>query len=350
MLEAQQRAIAHLAANVSTTPRVVPTIDGSSLVAMRGRRRQTTLRLGDQLARRASARERRASIARRSARSRPADRRARRDARRLRSSGASIATSTGISPNGTLDRRVEREHLLDRRVAARRSIRLIGAVRRACRAAARRACRARAIHNDLNDHNVLVGGDDDRRAIAVSASPGSSISATWCTAIASADLAIAIAYAMLERRDPLDVAARSFAATRERDASTTTSSRRCSDSSRCASARARASPPSRRAAAGQRVSRREPGADSRNASGARRRFRSGSPRRCFARRPVFAPCRRRERVSRYLERARRSRRCSASISSASRRSCSTLSIDSPLVGGDRATTRSRAHRVACSAR
>ena len=42
------------------------------------------------------------------------------------------------------------------------------------------------VHGDLNDYNVLVGGERRRRVARTDASPASSTSATWCTAIASA--------------------------------------------------------------------------------------------------------------------------------------------------------------------
>ena len=120
--------------------------------------RETTFRLGDYLARWRTARDRRPSIARVVARLGPGDRPARRRAGRLRRSGDSSRFLLG-SGERTLDRRIE-PALADRPVVAHRARQAHRPIRRTHRAAARRSP-ARRVHNDLNDHNVLVGHDDD---------------------------------------------------------------------------------------------------------------------------------------------------------------------------------------------
>ena len=221
--------------------------------------------------------------------------RSRRAARRLRPTGRRRSTRGSADfdhpaihrdfywdlANGARDRRRQRSRSIDDDALSARDRR--GSSRefdRRRRAAARASAAERAIHGDLNDHNILVGGGDDRRAREQRVT-GIVDFGDMVHSYRVGDLAIAIAYAMLGARR----SARRRRATWCADIanalrSTTTSSRRCSAWSRCACARARASPPNRqRAAAGQRVSRREPVGDSARCCPCSRAFRSGSPRR-----------------------------------------------------------------------
>ena len=210
-----------------------------------------------------------------------------------------------------------------------------------------------AIHSDLNDHNVLVGGVDDdveRRGQRVT---GIVDFGDMVHSYRVGDLAIAIAYAMLGSDDPLTVASRDGARLLPSASSST-------DDELDGAVRAR-----RAAAVRERVHRRRADSAQRpdNAylgvsqaairetlAAARRRFRSGSPKRWFATRPASAPCRASEARRRVSRATRRSRRCSASISRREPTIVLDLSIASPLLERRRARTPSRRSRDACSAR
>src|SRR5207247_4487406 len=66
--------------------------------------------------------------------------------------------------------------------------------------------RRSAIHNDPNDHNVLVGGDDDP-ALRHQRIVGLVDFGDMVHSVTVADLAIAIAYAVLDKPNPLSAAA-----------------------------------------------------------------------------------------------------------------------------------------------
>jgi Ser/Thr protein kinase RdoA (MazF antagonist) len=114
-----------------------------------------------------------------------------------------IAISTGIWQR-TLDRRIE-PTLAPRPVVAPALDRLIGQFDERTAPLLADLPRA-AIHNDLNDHNVLVGADDDversGQRIAGIVDFGDMVHSYRV-----GNVAIAIAYAVLGARDPLTVAA-----------------------------------------------------------------------------------------------------------------------------------------------
>ena len=192
---------------------------------------QTPFRLGDHLARRRTAR-------------RPSSRRSPElvedlgrqigaldaRARRLRPSRRFIAISTGIWPTRAPIVDASRSLIVDAELGA-----AIDRARRRDSIDAPRRCStdlaARCVHGDLNDYNVLVGGGDDVETRGQRIT-GIVDFGDMVHSYRVGDLAIAIAYAMLDAHDPLASRRDRRADTASAARSTTTSWRRCSGSSR----------------------------------------------------------------------------------------------------------------------
>jgi 4-aminobutyrate aminotransferase-like enzyme/Ser/Thr protein kinase RdoA (MazF antagonist) len=203
LIEAQQRAITHLAQRLDITPRVISTVNGRALAETRGaddRRhwvwaiswlpgipmaavRHRSRALHEDIGRQVGALQRELFDFNHSgfhrdfhwdlanARAVIDDKRSLIDDRSLR------ATIDQLVAN--IDRQT-----LPRLVNVRRAI----------------------VHNDLNDHNLLVGGGDDLEQRAQSIT-GIVDFGDMVHSYRVGELAIAIAYAMLDQPDPLDVAA-----------------------------------------------------------------------------------------------------------------------------------------------
>ena len=161
MLEAQQRAMMHVAERVAVHAARAAHGERRDDRARAGQRRARASRLGDHVAARASARRQRRAARRSCSRSSAA-------ASARSSDALADFDHSGDPPRLLLG---SRERPRDRRRATARwsptpsSARAIDTLDRGVRPPhARRCsrrCRARAIHGDLNDYNVLVGGDGD---------------------------------------------------------------------------------------------------------------------------------------------------------------------------------------------
>jgi 4-aminobutyrate aminotransferase-like enzyme/Ser/Thr protein kinase RdoA (MazF antagonist) len=203
LLEAQQRAITHLAQRLDVTPRVLSTVNGRALVEIAGTegnkhwvwaiswlpgiplanaaRRSSALH--EDLGRQIGALQRELLDFDHPALHRDFywD---------LANARSIVADKRALVDDGSLRAAIDRVVAeFDKRVAP-----ALAHVRRAI------------IHNDLNDHNILVGGADDLE------SRGQSISGIvdfgdMVYSYRVGELAIAIAYAILDREDPLNVAA-----------------------------------------------------------------------------------------------------------------------------------------------
>ena len=156
-------------------------------------------------------------------------------------------------------------------------------------AACSRVCAARSIHGDLNDHNILVGDGDDLESRGQVVT-GIVDFGDMVHSYRVGELAIAIAYAILERDDPLDVASAMVRGYCERNTLDDDELaalfglvllRLCA--SVCIAADQQAQRPD------NELSRREPDGDSSRAARRSRRFHLAWPRRCFAPRPALAP-------------------------------------------------------------
>ncbi len=202
ILDAQQRALAHLTPKLATTPRVVPAADGSSLVAI-------TLPDG----------KRHFVWAITWLDGRPLATAVRRSAELWRDFGREIGRLDAALADFD-DPAIHRDFYWDLAngrsiVESSRQLLTDATLRRALdrliaqfdeRTAPRLADLPRAaIHNDLNDHNVLVGVEDDversGQRIAGIVDFGDMVHSYRV-----GNLAIAIAYAVLETLDPLTVA------------------------------------------------------------------------------------------------------------------------------------------------
>ena len=186
MLEAQQRAMMHVAERVPFTPRVLRAASGDDDRACAGQRR--TRRISPWAITWLSGRPL-GAIARHSPELLRGLRTQRRRAAAMRSR---TSTTPAIHRDFYWDLAngraiVSRYRSLVADAALGRGAR--HAHRAASTATPRRCCSSlprAAIHGDSNDYNVLVGGDGDVECARSARDAASSTSATWCTAIASA--------------------------------------------------------------------------------------------------------------------------------------------------------------------
>ena len=299
MLEAQQRAITHLRARLDTTPRVaVARSTDRALVETTAPDGEATFRLGDHLARRHAAR--RPSCAGRASCDADFGRQVGALRRELADFDHPAIPSRLLLGSGerARDRRRERS-LAHRRSRARRAIdRLIGEFDR--RTAPLLADAAARDHPRRSQRPQRARRRRRRRrSRAVSASSGIVDFGDMVHSYRVGELAIAIAYAMLDRDDPLDVAAAIVRGYCERSTLDDDELaalfglvllRLCA--SACIAADSSAQRPDNAYLGVSQAAIRA------TLPAARRRFRSAWPRRCFATRPAFAPSPASERVSR----------------------------------------------------